>query len=85
MKSQSRGSVQRDSKGAYIDNSVMDQRPLSPNLNMLPEITGKVKNIKQLLMKDLEADGVVERSVPHSHRRISCAPSGSNGSLNIPI
>ena len=63
--------MQRDKHGAYIEDNVSasDVRPVSPNYNMLPEIKGKVKNIKQLLMKDLEADGVVDRSVPHSHRR----------------
>ena len=38
-------------------------------LTLLPEITGPVKSIKQLLLQDLEADGVIRRNIPFSTRR----------------
>lgn len=38
-------------------------------LTMLPEIKGRIKNVKQLLMDDLIADGVFKRKVPFSSSR----------------
>lgn len=35
---------------------------------MLPEIKGVIKNVKMLLQKDLEADGVRKINIPYNHR-----------------
>lgn len=46
---------------------------LAPRTNkssqMLPEIRGQIKNVKQLLQRDLEVDGVRQVNIPYSHRR----------------
>ena len=38
-------------------------------LGLLPEIKGPVKSIKQLLLQDLEADGVIKSRIPFSTRK----------------
>ena len=44
---------------------------LETNLTMLPEIKGPIKSVRMLLMKDLEADGVIRRNVPYSSSKRS--------------
>ena len=38
-------------------------------ITLLPEIKGQVRSIKQLLLQDLEADGIVKRNIPFSTSR----------------
>ena len=48
--------------------NIKDGEPLKleTNLTMLPEIKGPIKSVRMLLMKDLEADGVIRRNIPYS-------------------
>ena len=51
------------------------------NLTLLPDIKGPVKTVRQLLMQDLEADGVIKRHVPFSKKRSKAELMGSPSGL----
>lgn len=60
-----------------------DEQEAEGFLTLLPEIKGPIKSTRQLLMQDLEADGIVRRNIPFSSRRskpgfLSPSPSRSS-------
>ena len=52
-------------------------------LNLLPEIRGPIKSIKQLLMADLKADGVLKNRIPFSYRRRQTGRGDSEASPDL--
>jgi hypothetical protein len=53
------------------------------DLQLLPEIKGPVKSIKQLLMADLEADGVIRNNIPFSSRRRNTGAQAAQSARNL--
>ena len=58
-----------EANGSSLRGSPLKVLPSEKKLTLLPEINGPVKSIKQLLLQDLEADGVIKRNIPFSTTR----------------